>query len=270
MGSIPVYSIWFLLIILFFPVFDQLYRFRWEVIDYTHAYFVLPVSLICAWRERHVFKSRVMKKPGVFQVWLLFFIVSLALFVFAGREGYLFLSTASLIPILFSLISYLYGWPAGISFSFPILYLLLLVPPPMGILDSVTIPMRYGVSMAVERTLSIFHYPVTRSGLLLSIRDHQIFMDAPCSGFRSLITMVSLALVYAYFNKGKILKKILLVMSVIPLALAGNFIRVTGTCLATYYAGEDIARAFHDYSGYAVFLLLMGGLIGFDNLLGKT
>ena len=79
---------------------------------------------------------------------------------------------------------------------FPILYLLLLVPPPLGILDQLTLPMRYSSSVASAFILKIFHYPVTREGLLLTIGEHEIFMGAPCSGLRSLITMIALGLVY--------------------------------------------------------------------------
>jgi hypothetical protein len=39
------YFIWGLTAFLYTPVFHQLYRMRWKNIDYTHAYFILPVAL---------------------------------------------------------------------------------------------------------------------------------------------------------------------------------------------------------------------------------
>lgn len=48
---------WILLSILYSPVLFQLYRWRWENIDYTHAYFILPVSLFMVWFKRKQFRG---------------------------------------------------------------------------------------------------------------------------------------------------------------------------------------------------------------------
>jgi exosortase/archaeosortase family protein len=93
-------------------------------------------------------------------------------------------------------------------------------------------------------------------------------MGAPCSGFRSLITIISLGLVYVYINNISLKKKVILITSVIPLALLGNLIRVISMCLFTYYIGENFAQKyFHDYSGIVMFLLVISGLIGTESLL---
>ena len=84
------------------------------------------------------------------------------MFIFGWREDYLFISTLSIVPLLYGLISYLYGMNAARVLSFPILYLLLLVPPPFGILDSITLPMRHGISVVTETILSLFNYPIKR------------------------------------------------------------------------------------------------------------
>jgi len=249
---------------LYSPIFLQLYRSRWEFIDYTHAYFILPVSLWLAWRQR----KQIGTVPICFSTYPLFILIlGLLMFLFGWRQDYLFISTLSLIPVLFGLTGYLYGPGTAKSLAFPILYLLLLVPPPLGILDALTIPMRYGVSLATAATLSLLRYPVARDGLLLSLGGHEIYMGAPCSGFRSLITMLALALPYAYVNTGSLRKKIILVASVIPLALLGNFIRVFSVCLVTYHMGEYIGTKFHDTSGFLIFLVLIAGLIQLDKRL---
>jgi exosortase/archaeosortase family protein len=95
-------------------------------------------------------------------------------------------------------------------------------------------------------------------------------MGAPCSGFRSLITMISLGLVYTYVIKGTVQKKTILLASVIPFALLGNLLRVMGICLTTFYMGEAAGQKVHDYGGYVIFLVLIFGLLGLDSLLEKT
>ena len=65
-------------------------------------------------------------------------------------------------------------------FILPLLYLLLLVPIPIGIIDDITLPLRYGISVVTEVALKSFHYPVGRKGLLLFIGDNELFMGQPC------------------------------------------------------------------------------------------
>ena len=269
------YLSWLLVGILYFPIFRQLYMSRWENVDYTHAYFILPISLWLTWRKRKTLIDTVKNAshaPGFMANIASFSLVllSLLMFIFGWRWDYLFISTLSLIPLLFGLITYLYGMAITKKLSFPILYLLCLVPPPIGILDNLTLPMRYGISVATEAILKVLHYPITREGLLLSIGGHEIFMGQPCSGFRSLITIFSLSLVYVYLAKGGLAKKFILVSSIVPLALFGNLIRVTSVCIATYYLGESAGQKFfHDFSGIVIFVVMIAGLLGIEALLEK-
>jgi exosortase len=243
------------------------------MIDYTHAYFILPVSLWLVWRKRHELKHLPSKSPELrptgYALNLALIILGLLMFVFGWRQEYLMISTLSLIPLLFGLSGYLYGVQMMRILLFPILYLLLLVPPPLGVLDSVTLPMRYGISVVTANILQAFHYPITRDGLLLSIGGHDIYMGAPCSGFRSLITMISLGLVYAYINKGSFKKRLILISSIVPLALLGNLVRVVGMCLVTFYKGDAAGHKYHDTSGFVIFLVLIVGLIALESFLDK-
>jgi len=241
---------------------------RWKTIDYSHAYFILPVSLWLVWRKR-VQISELARSPVVVNnpvgLWLL--LTGIALFIVGWRNDYLMVSTLSLIPVLLGMLVYLYGKAMARLLWFPVAYLLLLVPPPLGILDSITLPMRYGISVATAVALRSFHYPIYRHGLILSIDNSEIFMGQPCSGFRSLIAMISLGVVYVYLSHASFRKKIILALSVIPLALAGNFLRVTGMCLGTYYFGKDIGEKVHDVGGFVVFMLLILGMLAIEKMM---
>jgi len=267
------YIIWILTVILYFPAFRQLYGSRWENIDYTHAYFILPISIWLAWRERAKLKELVRLPPTPYTLHptpsLLLIVLSLLIFIFGWRWDYLSISTLSLIPLLYGLIIYLYGMAAAKALSFPILYLLLLVPPPLGVLDNITLPMRHGISVITEHILMACGYPITRDGLLLLLGGHEIYMGAPCSGFRSLITMISLGIVYTYISKGTRATKVILLSSIIPFALLGNLIRVLGICLVTFYLGAASGQKFHDISGFVIFIVLIIGMIGLESFLNR-
>lgn len=288
------YIIWLLTALLYSPIFQQLYRSRWEYIDYTHAYFILPVSVWFVWRKRAVLKKLTLhsaRRPSTalnsspepvegqspkgeaknlkshFSIFPL--MLGILMFIFGRRQDYLFISTLSLIPVLFGLVLYLYGKSTAKTLSFPILYLLLLVPPPLGVLDAVTLPMRQGISILTEIAIKTLGLPIIRDGLLLSIGDSEIYMGAPCSGFRSLITMISVGLAYVYINKNSFKNKAILLFSIIPIALTGNLFRVIAICLVTFCYGETIGKKFHDISGFIIFFFMILGLIGMENLLTK-
>ena len=277
--------IWGLVGALYSPVIYQLYKQRWESIDYTHAYFILPISLYLTWRSiRHSRESGnpvipapafagvnlSPRKRGAGIQSLLLILLGLFMFIFGWKLDYLFITTLSLIPLLYGIIIYLYGTKIAGALSFPILYLLLMVPPPLGVLDAITIPMRHGVSVAATGVLKLLHYPIHREGLMMYLGGHEIFMGAPCSGFRSLITMFSLGVVYVYVIKGALWKKLILVAAIIPLALLGNLIRVIILCLLTFHAGEKVAQGFfHYFSGGVIFVIMIVGLLILEFILEK-
>jgi len=266
------YLIWTLALVLYIPKFFDLYKTRWDFIDYTHAYFILPLSIWLVWRKRLRLKEIVNKNDRHYNNALNLFLLltGLTMHLWGLRQGYFFFQIISIIPFLFGLTGYLYGNDMAKELSFPILYLLLLIPPPFGILDSITLPMRHAISVATESILALLNYPITRSGLELTIGYTTIFMGAPCSGFRSLITMFSLVLVYVYIMNGSILKKSALAVCIVPLSLLGNLIRVITLCLITFYFGEEAGQGFfHNFSGIVIFIITLSGLLGIESLMNK-
>ena len=260
------YLPWIFAGILYSPILYQLYSTRWDTIDYTHAYFILPVSLWLIWRKRKELIA-IPKAGGGLQA-LIFLMIGLAMFALGWRKDYLFVSTLSMIPVIWGLLSYLYGPKAAGAVRFPILYLLLMVPPPLGILDAITLPMRYGTSMAAYLILKSCFLPITRDGLILSIDNQQVYLEPACSGFRSLITMISLGLLYAYLTRGSFKKKMILLACIVPLALLGNLIRVIIICLLADYFGQEVAQGFfHYFSGYVVFIVALLGLTWIESFL---
>ncbi len=263
---------WGLLIALYFALFEMLYRARWEMLDYGHAFFILPVSLILVWtlrsRLREAISISEASKSGITQ--LIVLVAGLALFFVGWQFQYAFIQALSLIPVLFGLTGYLYGSRVARLLAFPILYLSFLVPPPLGVLDSITFPMRYGVSVATQSFLAALNFPITRDGLLLFIGGHEVYLGEACSGFRSLVAFGSLGSAYIYTMKIDTSKKWILGFSIIPFALLGNLIRVASVCLVTYYLGESKAQQYyHDLSGFVVFLVLIAGLLQMEKILSR-
>jgi len=241
------------------------------MLDYTHAYFILPVSLFIIWLKRNelqeIASQAEIKIPSTKSnnLSLLSIILALFLFVFGWRHDYILISTFSLIPLLAGITGYLWGPAMLKAIAFPLNYLFFLIPPPAGILDAITLPMRKIASIGAVLVLKSFHFPIDRQGLLIYINNHEIYMAPACSGFRSMITFLALSLLYLYFLKTSTEKKWILLLSVIPLSLLGNLVRVIMLCLITYNFGDDIGQGFlHEFSGILVFAVIIGGFILID------
>jgi exosortase len=255
-----------LIICLYFPQFRLHYMSNWANLDYHHAYFILPVSLWLSWRQCRL--NKIIIKPSSFYetiTGLILLTFGALVFVHGWRNGYALLSTFSLIPVLAGYISFMFGFKVLRLFWFPLLYLILLIPPSTGILDSITLPMRFFITNISQSFLSFLGYQVVREGLIISVNNNEIYMGAPCSGFRSLITLLSLGSVYAYISSGNIKTKISLLFSIIPIALLGNFFRVISVCLAVNHFGSNLGNKVHDIGGYVVFIILIVGLIFLEN-----
>ncbi len=264
--------VWLLIGWLYAPALLQLYSFTWRLLDYTHAYFILPVALWLVWRSRFQWGPLLEDaRPSAKPTHLALLIVGLLLWLFGHRFNYLAIITASALPVLYGVIGFLYGADIARALAFPIAYLALLVPPPMGVLDAVTLPMRHATSAATVPLLRLAGYPVMRHGLVLAMGGHEIFMGAPCSGFRSLMALLALGLVYVHLSDGSRAKKLWLAATIVPLALVGNLIRVIALCLITYHYGEEAGQGFfHNFSGLVIFMILIAGLVVLQELFSRV
>jgi len=260
------FLLWGLVVALFFPVFSILYRQRWNALDYTHAYFILPVSLgLVYWKRKKLARAfaGTEKRFGVSS--LLIFIFGGLMYLFGWRQDYMVVSTFALIPFLYGFVGFIYGKKVQRLLLFPILYLLLLVPPPFALLDRVTLPLRYISAFGVEKIFGLFNFPIQREGLMYVVKGQQMMIDEACSGFRSLITMISLGLVYVYTIRSSIIKKAVLVLSIIPLAVVGNILRIIVISLIGAYFGQELAQGFlHYFSGMVIFLFIVLGFAGIN------
>ena len=99
----------------------------------------------------------------------------------------------------------------------------------------------------------------------------QLNVEAPCSGLRSLLAMTALTAVYAFYTQKGIIKKWLLFLTSIPIAVAGNIGRILSIALVSMTLGQQFgAGLHHDWSGYVLFSLAIGLMIAFGKVLKST
>jgi exosortase len=92
-----------------------------------------------------------------------------------------------------------------------------------------------------------------------------------CSGIRSLISLLTLGVLYGYVSGYRPARRTLLAVATIPIAIVSNAIRVTGAGVTADLFGPAAVDGFlHSFSGWLTFVSSLILLLGIDRLFTMT
>jgi exosortase B len=189
---------------------------------------------------------------------------ALCAYVLGRSQDVQLLSIGSLIGVTTGLILMLNGFGALRPASFPLLFMLLMLPLPGLIVDSLTQPAADAVSRIVELLLRWCGYPIARTGVVLQLGQYQLLVAQACAGLRSLFALEAVGLLYFNLTRSRpLLTNLLLAVLIAPVAFAANVIRVLSLALITFYWGDAAGQGFfHEFSGILLFAVALLFIIG--------
>src|SRR5207244_8827893 len=89
-----------------------------------------------------------------------------------------------------------------------------------------------------------------------------------CSGIRSLVSLITLGIVYSYFVDNRLGVRLAIVLSTIPVAIVANGMRIAGTGIAAQYYGPSAAEGFfHEFSGWVVFVVAFASIFAVKHVI---
>ena len=228
--------------------------------DYSHGFLIPVLSAYFLWEKRHTFMALPVR-PSVVGLCTLLGGIALLLVGHVGAE--LFLMRASMVVVLFGLTLYLGGWQYLRRMAFPLGFLLFMIPWPAIILNTVTFPLQLLAARLSTASLQLIDLPVYREGNVIFLPHTTLEVVEACSGIRSLVSLLALAVVFASVTQHHVWKIVLLVLSAIPIAIFTNALRIFGTGVLAHLYGIQTAEGFyHSFTGWLVFvmafILLMG------------
>ena len=192
------------------------------------------------------------------------------LFIMVGASGLLlvgqvvveyFVMRASLIILLAGIIGFLFGKNVLKPFFFPLFLLLLAVPLPAIVVNSLTLPLKALVSSLATEMLRAMGVSILQEGNILKTPKIMLEVVNACSGIRSVFSLFVLALLFCSDMDGYIQKALLLVLT-IPLAIFTNALRITSTgMLATHWDPKTALGFYHGFSGWVIFALSLALLL---------
>jgi exosortase len=180
----------------------------------------------------------------------------------------LFLTRISLIGVIAGVVLYVWGWEHFRPLAFPIAFLLLMIPLPTIVFNQIAFPLQLLASRAGEAVISLAGIPVLREGNVLQLPSRTLEVAEACSGIRSLVSLVMLAIVLGHFTERRIRRRIVIALAAIPIAILANAARVAGTGLASELVSPAAAEGFlHTFSGWVLFVVAVVGLVAVQRAL---
>ena len=252
-------------VLVFWQVFVRLID-AWIVDgNYSHGWLIIPVALYFVW-ERRPDLAAAPRQPS----WLgLVLITGGILVLLAGLWGSeLFLSRIAMLPVIAGIVLFLFGRAHLRILWFPIAFLFLMIPIPAIIFNHIAFPLQLQASRFGEWAITAVGIPVLREGNVLILANTSLEVAEACSGIRSLVSLITLGLVYGYFMDPRPWVRALIVASAIPVAIVANGVRVAGTGMAAHWIGKEAADGFlHEFSGWIVFIFAFAMILILQKLL---
>jgi len=268
----------------------------WTDENYSHGLLIPFIIGYILWSERDRFIG-IAKAPQL--GWGAAAVAGALLVLLAGTAGAeLFLQRASLVLMLGGIVVYFWGWRVLRLMLVPLALLALAIPIPVIVFNKIAFPLQLFASRCAVWAMRLFDIPVLRQGNVIelmplnSLTPKKLEVVEACSGIRSLMTLLTLAVVYAYFTHPRgdgggattggrfnwlksygFWRASMLVLAAVPIAIITNALRVSGTGVLSHYYGTEIADGFfHSFSGWVVYIvafLLLFALGSLLDLIGK-
>jgi exosortase D (VPLPA-CTERM-specific) len=278
-------------VFLYATVLTRLVEHWWTDENYSHGLLIPFIIGYIVWFRFDELK----KTPPTPQFFIGGITVVFALILLLGGTlgAELFVQRISFVLMLAGLIVCFFGERIVRMLAVPFALLLLAVPVPQIIFNKIAFPLQIYASQIAVWGIRLFGVPTVRKGNVIEILPEgavqviALEVVEACSGIRSLMTLMTLALILAYFTRddfrdgagerfsflqrADFWRGFVLMFSAVPIAILTNAGRVTATGILTYSYGTKATEGFaHDAAGWLVFIVALGLLIGLNFILKKV
>jgi exosortase len=286
------------LVFAYATVFAKLGQDWWHDENYSHGLLIPFIIGYILWSQR----GRLVRAANrSSMLWGMAAVACALLALWAGTAGAeLYMQRMSLVLILAGTAVYFWGFKLLRLLLVPLFLLFLAIPIPSIIFNKIAFPLQLFASRCAVAAMGLFDIPVLRQGNVIELmplgarETKKLEVVEACSGIRSLMTLVTLAVVFAYFTHprggdsdggqprsiassiGSKLKSygfwrsVIIVMSAVPIAIFTNALRVSGTGVLAHYYGTKVADGFfHSFSGWVIYVVAFVMLFGVGMILDR-
>lgn len=234
---------------------------RFEAHDsfYSHGWLIPLASGWLVW-QRRVGLARLPQRASAQGLWLL--VPVLAVHVLATRFDVHVVSGLALWATLWGLVWICWGLGVLKAVWFPLAFLLFMIPLPGVLLIAASFHMKLWAAAAATQVLQAMGLMATQAGSMIHLPSVTVIVDDVCSGLRSLLSLLALAVLWTAVMPARWpWQRLAVVAAAIPIALVANIVRIVLLVLIAAVYGPKAAEGFIHYgSGFVVFLVALASL----------
>jgi exosortase len=251
-----------LVAVLYAEVLTDLASEWWTEEAASYGMLIPPFALYIAYLRRGITFSTP-ARADFRGMWLVLAACFLLLLGKLAAEFYL--ARISFVFLLAGLAWTFWGYGRFRTLAFPFILLGTMVPLPALVYNALAAPLQLFASSVATGLAQMLGTSVYRDGNIIHLANASLGVAEACSGLHSLSALVVASLLLGFLAEASVTGRVLLLVLSVPLAIAVNVLRVTGTALLADYRLDLAMGFYHSFSGWLVFVLGFGALY----LIGK-
>ncbi|MEM1409750.1 MAG: VPLPA-CTERM-specific exosortase XrtD [Pseudomonadota bacterium] len=223
--------------------------------ELSHSYFIPIITAWMLWDRRDALQKS-LGRPSALGIPLLLFGIFM---VYALKQLNVYLlEHIGLIVALFA-VPLLFGGTSLLRLCMvPLAYLIFMIPPPYWLITQTSWEFQKWSSELGVMMIRPFNIPVELNGNVIVLPNITLQVVEACSGLRYLFPFVSLAAIAAYFYRGPLWQRIVVVLAAIPITIVMNSFRIAITgVLSENYGASHTEGLLHFFEGWVVFVLCL-------------
>lgn len=242
-----------LILLAYVPAFQWMWG-RWSVKDtyYSHGMLVPFVSLFFVWQLRDELKKI---QPTSSKWGIPLIVTGLTIHMASSLMRVYFTSGFSFLLVLFGWILYFFGAKITRKVAFPAGFIFFMIPLPLEVISNVSFRLKIlaaDIATVIVNQMGIL--AIQKGSMIIIPPNTQVIVDDVCSGVRSLIALMALGSIFAYWLKGSMIRRGCVFLSTIPIAIITNVCRVIILTAVSAIWGVEYVKGFvHDFTGFMVF-----------------
>jgi exosortase D (VPLPA-CTERM-specific) len=231
----------------------------WDRDDYSYCYLIPFIVVYLLWEKRSFLfdKLSVPEWKGLFSL-----VLGVGCYWLGELGGEFYIMYISSWLILMGICLLHMGWEKVKIILFPLCFILTMFPLPNFFNFRITLALKListkiGVLMMRAYGMSAF-----QDGNVIDLGFTKLQVVDACSGLRYLFPLIVLGILVAYFFRSRWWKKIVLVLSTIPITIFTNSLRIAFTgILSEHFGSKAVEGFFHDFEGLVIFMFALGCLV---------
>ena len=246
---------------IFYSPLTQLAALSFHSELYSHFLLIPVVSLFFLWvNHKSIFdKVSYAFKAGapIVLAGLLIFGIGKSDYFKLNQNDYLSLMMFGLLVCIIGIFLLFFGSRSFRKALFPLLFLIFIIPIPTAILDPLIRILQVGSAHLTYVIFKIIGIPVYRNGMVFELPGIAIEVAKECSGIRSSLALVITSVIAGYLFLETGWRRFVLVLSIFPVMIIKNAVRITTLSLLAVYVDESwLTDSFLHHSGGIFFFLL--------------